>query len=84
MSSFDPEQQLITAQKASFEAIFSVFTKAFEGTEKLIKLNLQAVKSTLSENQEIVTKAFSVTDLHGLFALRASQTQPAIEKAQSY
>src|ERR1700693_1879354 len=84
MGNLDPEQQLITAQKAGFAAISSLLTKAFEGTEKLVELNVQAVKSTLTEHQEILAKAFSVKEPHELFALQASQTQPVIEKAQSY
>ncbi|MFL9906858.1 phasin family protein [Paraburkholderia sp. RL17-337-BIB-A] len=84
MGSVDPEQQLTAAQKAGFEAVFSVFTKAFEDTEKLVELNLQAVKSTLAEHQEILAKTFSVKDLHELFGLQASHAQPPVEKAQSY
>jgi phasin family protein len=84
MGNLDPEQQLIAAQKAGFETIFSLFTKAFEGTEKLVELNVQAVKSTLAEHQEILAKAFLVKELHELFALNGGQTQSVIENAQSY
>ncbi|MFM0630458.1 TIGR01841 family phasin [Paraburkholderia xenovorans] len=75
---------MTAAQKAGFEAVFSVFTRAFEDTEKLVELNFLAVKSTLAEHQEILAKTFSVKDLHELFALHANQTHPVIEKAQSY
>ena len=84
MSSVDPEQQLIAAQKAGFDEAFSVFTKVFEDTEKLVELNFQAVKSILAEHQEILAKTFSVKDLRELFALHANQTHSVIEKSQSY
>ncbi len=83
MGSLAPEQ-LVTVQKASFETMFGLWTKAFEGIEKLVKLNVQTVKSTFAENQEIAAKAYLAKDAQELFALQASQVQPAIEKTQSY
>jgi phasin family protein len=83
MNSLVPEQ-LVAAQKAGVESTFGFLTKAFEGLEKLVELNLQVVKATLAENQEIVAKAFSSGDLPGLFALQTSQAQPVAEKVRSY
>jgi phasin family protein len=83
MSSLAPEQ-LVAVQKTGFEAMFGLLAKAFDGTEKLVKLNVQTVKSTFAENQEITATAFSAKDPQELFALLASQVQPAVEKAQSY
>jgi phasin family protein len=83
MSSLAPEH-VIAAQKAGFETTFGFLTKAFEGIEKLVDLNVQAIKSTLAENQEIVAKVFSAKDPQELFALQANQLQPAAEKVQLY
>ncbi|MGF6604328.1 phasin family protein [Paraburkholderia sp. GAS448] len=83
MNGLVPEQ-LVAAQKAGVESTFGFLTKAFEGLEKLVELNLQVVKTTLAENQEIVAKAFSSGDLPGLFALQTSQAQPVAEKVRSY
>ncbi|WP_341319387.1 phasin family protein [Paraburkholderia sp. IMGN_8] len=83
MSSLAPEQ-LVAAQKVGFETIFGLLTKAFEGIEKLVELNLQVVKSTLTENQEITAKALSAKDPQDLFALQASYTQSVTDKVQSY
>ncbi len=80
MSSFAPEQ-LFATQKATFNTLFGLTFKAFEGFEKLVELNLQVVKSTLAENQEGVGKALSAKDPQGFFAL---QTPPTAEKLQSY
>ncbi|CAE6767583.1 hypothetical protein R70006_03791 [Paraburkholderia domus] len=83
MSNLAPEQ-LVAAQKAGFETTFGLLSKAFEAIEKLVELNVQAFKSTLAESQEILAKAFAAKEPQELFALPATQTQPAIEKAQSY
>jgi phasin family protein len=83
MSSLVPEQ-LVGAQKAGFEMMFGLSTKAFESIEKLVELNLQVVKSTLAENQEVATKALSAKSPQELFALQAGYMQPAADKARSY
>ncbi|MFM0078773.1 phasin family protein [Paraburkholderia sediminicola] len=83
MSSLAPEQ-LFAARKVGFETIFGLQTKAFEGVEKLVELNLQVVKSTLAENQEITAKALSAKDPQDLFALQASYTQSVTDKVQLY
>jgi phasin family protein len=74
-------EQLLATQKATFDTWFGLTLKAFEGFEKLVELNLQTVKSTLAENQEIAGKALSAKDPQGFFAL---QTPPKVEKLQSY
>ncbi|MDW9257605.1 phasin family domain protein [Burkholderia thailandensis] len=79
----DPEQ-IAAAQKANIESLFGLTTKAFEGVEKLIELNLQVVKSTLAESQENVQRALSVKDAQELLALQASLTQPIAEKVLAY
>jgi phasin family protein len=83
MSSLPPEQ-IVAAQKSGVDTTFGLLTKSFDGIEKLAELNVQAVKSSLAENQEILLKAFSAGEPHALFAQQASHAQPAIEKAQSY
>lgn len=83
MSSLAPEQ-FVAAQKAGVDATFGILTKAFAGVEKLVELNVQVVKSSLAENQEIVLKAFSDGAPQALFAQQASQIQPSLEKVQSY
>ncbi len=83
MSLLTPEQ-IAAAQKANIESLFGLTTKAFEGVEKLIELNLQVVKSTLAESQENVQRALSVKDAQELLALQASLTQPIAEKVLAY
>jgi phasin family protein len=83
MSLLTPEQ-IAAAQKANLESLFGLTTKAFEGVEKLIELNLQVVKSTLAEGQENAQRLLSVKDAQELIALQASLSQPVAEKVLSY
>ncbi|AIO41608.1 phasin family protein [Burkholderia sp. AU19243] len=83
MSLLTPEQ-IAAAQKANLESLFGLTTKAFEGVEKLIELNLQVVKSTLTESQENAQRLLSVKDAQELIALQASLSQPVAEKVLSY
>lgn len=83
MSTLNP-QQLVAAQQAGLEALFGLTNKVFEGFEKLVVLNLQVSKAALAENQEILTKAFSVSNPSELAALPASLSQPLAEKVAAY
>jgi phasin family protein len=83
MSSLVPEQW-VAAQKATFEATFGFLTKGFEGLQKVAELNLQAVKSTLADNHDVLAKAISARDPQELYALQTRQLQPAADRAQSY
>jgi phasin family protein len=83
MTLLTPEQ-FAAAQKANLETLYGLTTKAFEGVEKLVELNLQVVKSTLAESQENAQRALSVKDAQELLALQASLAQPIAEKALSY
>lgn len=77
-------EQMIAAQKASIETLFGLTNKAFEGVEKLVELNLQVAKASLSEAAETTKAAMSIKDAQELLALQASLLQPAAEKAASY
>ena len=82
-TSFTPEQ-LLAAQKASFETLFGLTTKAFEGVEKLVELNMQVAKTSLTEAAETTYAAMSVKDAQELLTLQAGLLQPAAEKAAAY
>ena len=80
---FTPDQ-MMAAQKANFETLFGLTTKAFEGIEKLVELNLQVAKTTMAETAETTKAAMSIKDAQELLALQASLLQPAAEKAAAY
>jgi len=77
-------EQLVAAHKANLDTLFGLTQKTFEGVEKLVELNLQVAKTTLTEAGETVQAAASVKDAQELLALQASLLQPAAEKAAAY
>ncbi|MBC7940715.1 MAG: phasin family protein [Chitinophagaceae bacterium] len=77
-------EQFIAAQKANVETLFGLTHKAFESVEKLVELNLQVARTTLSEAAETTQAMLSVKDAQELMTLQASLLQPAAEKAAAY
>lgn len=77
-------EQMMAAQKANIETLFGLTNKAFEGVEKLVELNLQVARASLTEVAETTKSAMSVKDAQELLALQASLLQPSAEKAAAY
>ncbi|MDP2005119.1 MAG: phasin family protein [Rubrivivax sp.] len=80
---FTPEQ-FAAAQKANLETLFGLTSKAFEGVEKLVELNMQVAKTSLAEAAETAQAALSIKDAQELLNLQASMLQPSAEKAAAY
>jgi phasin family protein len=76
--------QFAAASKANLETLFGLTSKAFEGVEKLVELNLQVAKATLAEGAENTKAALGVKDAQELLALQTSLLQPSAEKAAAY
>jgi len=76
--------QMIAAQKANLETLFGLTHKAFEGVEKLVELNLQVAKTSLTEAADNAMAVLSIKDAQELLNLQAGLLQPAAEKAASY
>ena len=77
-------EQLLAAQKANVETLFGLTTKAFEGVEKLIELNVTASKAALAEAAETTQTFLSVKDAQELLAVQAALFQPLAEKTAAY
>lgn len=77
-------EQILATQKANVEALFGVTSKAFEGIEKLVELNLQVARTSMGEAAENAKAALSAKDAQELLALQAGLLQPAAEKAAAY
>jgi phasin family protein len=77
-------EQLMTAHKANVEVLFGLTSKAFEGVEKLVELNLQVARTAMSEAAETTQAALSVKDAQELLALQAALFQPLAEKTAAY
>ena len=77
-------EQMMAAHKSNVETLFGLTTKAFEGVEKLVELNLQVARAAISEAAENAKAAMSAKDAQEFMALQASMLQPAAEKAAAY
>ncbi len=82
------QDQFAAATKANFEAqialITSLTNKAFESVEKLVDLNLNAVKSSLEDSNSAAKQLLAAKDPQELSSLLAAQAQPSAEKALAY
>jgi len=76
--------QILAAQKANLETLFGLTTKAFEGVEKLVELNVTASKAALAEAAGTAQAALNVKDAQELLTLQASLFQPLAEKTAAY
>lgn len=72
------------SNKAQFDVLAGLTTRAFEGLEQLATLNLQVMKTSLAEAVEASRVALSATDPQALFAVQADMLQPVPEKAAAY
>ena len=77
-------EQIVASHKANVETLFGLTSKAFEGMEKLVVLNLTATKAVLSESAHSTKAALSVKDAQELMALQANLIQPLAEKIAAY
>jgi phasin family protein len=77
-------EQVISSHKANVEAMFGLTSKAFEGIEKLVELNLTASKAALADAANQTQAVLSVKDAQELLALQAGIFQPLAEKTASY
>ncbi|MGH8822500.1 MAG: phasin family protein [Rhodoferax sp.] len=77
-------EQVLAAHKANVETLFGLTTKAFEGVEKLVELNVTASKAALAEAADHTQAALSVKDAQELLALQAGLLQPLAEKTAAY
>jgi len=77
-------EQLIAANKASVETIFTLTAKAFEGLEKLVELNLTASRAALADAAEHTQAMLGAKDAQEIIALQANALQPIAEKTAAY
>ena len=77
-------EQVIASQKANVETLLGLTSKAFEGVEKIVELNLSASKAALAESGDHAKAMLSVKDAQELLALKSSILQPLAEKTAAY
>lgn len=77
-------EQLMASHKANIETLFGLTTKAFEGVEKIVELNITASKAALSEAAERTQTMLSAKDAQELLTLQSGLLQPLAEKTAAY
>ncbi len=77
-------EQMLSSHKANVETLMGLTTKAFEGVEKIVELNMTASKAALAESGEHAKSVLSVKDAQELLALQSSLFQPLAEKTAAY
>ncbi len=77
-------EQVLASHKANVETLFGLTTKAFEGVEKLVELNVTASRAALEEVANHAKTVLSVKDAQELLALQAGLLQPLAEKTAAY
>ena len=63
---------------------YQVASKAVEGLEKIVELNVQALKTSISEQQALVNAALSSPSLHQIVELQLQHFPAAITKTSAY
>jgi phasin family protein len=77
-------EQVMASQKAGIETLMGLTSKAFEGVEKIVELNLSASKAAMAESAEHAKAMLSVKDAQELMALQSGLLQPLAEKTAAY
>ncbi len=77
-------EQILASQKANIESLFGLTSKAFEGLEKLIELNITASRAALADAANHTKAVLSVKDAQELLALQSNLLQPLAEKTAAY
>ena len=64
-------EQVVASHKSNLETLFGLTSKAFEGVEKLVELNMAASKAAMSEASAHAHTLLSVKDAQELMALQS-------------
>lgn len=77
-------EQILATNKAHVETMIGLSTKAFEGAEKLLELNLAASRELLADTTNQSKELLNVKDAQELLAIQSGLLQPLAEKASGY
>lgn len=85
---FPIQDQISVATKSNFEANLALYTsltnKALESVEKLINLNITAVRASMEESSATTRQILAAKDPQEVISLLTAQTKPNYEKAIAY
>ena len=77
-------EQIAAAQKANLETLSGLTNQALQSIERLVELNLEIAKQSLSDSVNNAKKALEVKDIQQLLAHQAEAVQPMAEKIMAY
>ncbi|CAN1552995.1 Phasin, subfamily 1 [Burkholderiaceae bacterium] len=77
-------EQLAAAQKANLETLSGLTGQALKSIEKLVELNMQIAKSSLTDSLGNAKKALEIKDIQQLLAHQAETVKPMAEKIMAY
>ena len=77
-------EQVMASHKANIETLVGLTSKAFEGVEKIVELNMTASKAALAEAGDHAKAVLSVKDAQELLTLQSGLMQPLAEKTAAY
>ncbi|KIF82084.1 TIGR01841 family phasin [Noviherbaspirillum autotrophicum] len=85
---FPIQNQISAATKNSLEAHLALYAsltnKTFESIEKLVTLNITAVKASMEESSVAARQMLAAKDPQEFLAVVTAQSKPALEKAVAY
>lgn len=77
-------EQFAAVNQANLDALVELTRKSFEGIEKLVALNLQAMRSAMGDSAERSKALLAAKDPQALATLQAELVQPATEQVTTY
>ena len=77
-------EQFLDVQKTNLEKILGLSQKSFSNVEKVVELNLNAVKTYMEDSAEALKALSSAKDIQEFMAVSSSVAQPMSEKAVAY
>lgn len=77
-------EQVMASHKANIETLVGLTSKAFEGVERIVELNMTASKAALAEAGDHARAILSVKDAQELLTLQSGLMQPLAEKTAAY
>jgi phasin family protein len=81
---FATPTQFVELQKSQIDALYALSHVGFSATEKLVDLNLAAVKAALEESAATTQAFLGVKDVQDLAAVSGTLAQPTLEKLVGY
>ncbi|HEX4856602.1 MAG TPA: phasin family protein [Limnobacter sp.] len=77
-------EQFLDVQKANLEKVLGFSQQSFSNVEKLVELNLNAVKTYMDDSVEAVKALASAKDIQEFVAVSNSVSQPITERVAAY